>query len=86
MKDITLKDIRDAARPLVLRAASEAIPGEAKMDKVLDELVEWLDKQIRPKQLWAEKLTDWVIRKPFRWFVELVAQEVFDELRAAGEV
>lgn len=87
MGKIVWADIEAKAREAVLRQVGEAIPGEAKADAAIDEVVKWADKELRwsflgPVGIAIEAVDGPVIRAILR----LVVQHAYDELKAEGAV
>jgi len=79
-------EIREIAEKAILEIAKEAIPGNEKMEVVLKRISQFLDDKIEPASPLAEKLTDVLIARVIIPLVRTIAQQAFDELRAAGRV
>ena len=86
---IDWKGLGNEVERRILDTAVEALPGEDKMDRVLDHVVDWLDEQIRfkgPVGTFAEAVSDFVIRQILRPIIEGLVQDAFDRLRSEGRV
>ena len=73
----------------ILQVAVGALPGDDKMARVLDYIVDWLDEQIRfkgPLGSFAEAASDFAIRQMLRPVLEGLVQDSFDRLRSEGRV
>lgn len=82
---INWNDVVTTTEHFIFNAAAKNIPGNEKMDMVLDELMQYLDDAITPKRFWQETLSD-IGLKALRELLRIFVQYCFDELRARSEV
>jgi hypothetical protein len=84
---INVGEFKEKVIALILKVARENIPGEDKLEKVLDDIARWGDEQLKwsflgPLGIAVEALDGMVIRQ----LIALPVQLVYDELKAAGKV
>lgn len=87
MLQVDTKALRAKLEALILEQVPNLIPGEEKMDAVVDAGAKWLDEHVRwgflgPVALFAEAVDG----KVFRAVVGLVAQVVYEQLKDLGKV
>lgn len=85
----TFAEIREKIEDLILSQAPSAIPGPEKRAEVVKQLSRWLDDQIRwgflgPIAPVAEALDGKLIEMGLSGLLDLVVQETYDRLKAAG--
>lgn len=77
--------LEEAARERIIEAGGLPLPGEQKLDLVLDEIVQWLDEKIEPASPIAEALSDAAI-KGARALLRSWLQSRYEKARADGLV
>ena len=85
MRDLDWSRLEGIARDKIVSAGGLPLPGEQKLDLVLDEVVQWLDSVIEPKSPIAEALSDAAI-KGARALLRSWLQAQYDKARAEGLV
>lgn len=88
MAKTTLADVEDKVRDLIVaQSAYEDIPGIQKFDRVVNEVVEWLDDRAK----WGfagplERVLEGADGFAFRWIARVVVQLAYVRLKNSGRI